>query len=248
MVEFKDILLKLAVPLKLAGLNLLDNNFQRSRLSFITAICNCFGHLGTWYFVFFVWPNTELIVKSLSVYGFVCQLLVKYLTLISGHKKVQNLLKQVLALHQYHAKGPFERLQPQLWCTKLVNYMFNFTFSLFIATACIFVIIPLLILYFNGQLILPFCFVIPFVDFTTLVGYSFNYVIQCIILYDAVLIECSFDMLMVIFIIHTITFVHHFKMDLDEFAEYMEGKGHKDPKELKKKFKHIHQKHLEIIE
>ena len=248
MIEFKDILNKLSRLLKLSGLKLLDKNFQQTRLSHLTGLINLYSHLGSWYFVYFVWPNTELIVKSLSVYGVLCHLLVKYLTLITGHERLQKILKKVLALHQYHAKGPFERMQPQLWCMTLVNRIFNFIMILYFGTTGVFLLAPIFILYFNDHLMLPYCFVLPFVDYTTLIGFSINCILQACFLYTNVLLESIFDILMVIFIIHTITFVDHFKMDLDEFGDYLTGERSKEPKEVKKRFKRIHQSHLEIIE
>ena len=248
MVEIEVILNKLARLLKMAGLNLLDENFKHSCVTLFAGLCVVFGHLGSWYFVYAVWPNTELILKSLSIYGLFCQLLVKYLTLITGHVKLQKLSRKVLALHQSYVNGSLERMQPQLWCRKLGNFIFNFIFSLFVVSSIIFFVPSLLIYYFSNLLILPFCFVLPFLDFTTLVGYCINYIIQGSFLFFAIIIESCFDIFMLIFIMHTLAFVDHFKMDLDEFSEFLTQKNSKDPKEVRKVLKKIHKSHLEIIE
>ena len=248
MVEFNEISIKLAKLLKLAGLNLLEENYQPTRLTLFIGLCLLYSHLGSWCFFYAVWPNIELIVKLLSTYGVFCQMLVKYLSLLKGHETVQRLLKKILALHQSNARKSPERVQPQIRCTKLVLSLINFMTILYTVSACIIMIVPLLIFFFNDQFILPFCVVQPFVDQSALIGHFMNYFIQCFIMYAAVLIECSFDIILVLFIIFTINFVDHFKMDLDEFAEFLAEEGCKDLKEVKSKLKKIHQSHLEIIE
>lgn len=168
--------------------------------------------------------------------------------MVTGHKKLQKLLNRVQALHDFYAKGSPEKMKPQRWCAKILNTMFNFTVSLFAGTSVVFMAIPLIIYFVTDKQILPFCMLLPFVDHTTLAGYYTNYLIQVIVLYNANLIECSFDMFMVIFIINSITFVDHFKIALDEFGEYLIREGRKDPREIKMKLREIHNSHLEIIE
>ena len=63
----------------------------------------------------------------------------------------------------------------------------------------------------------------------------------------AIVVLSSFDILMVIFIIHSITFITHFNMNLKDFEEYLIENGRKDAIEVKKRLKEIHQSHLDII-
>lgn len=73
MVELNDVVLKLSRFLKLAGLNLLDNDFKINRFTILTGFLSVYPHIATWYFDYVMWPNAEQIIKSFSIYGFVIQ-------------------------------------------------------------------------------------------------------------------------------------------------------------------------------
>ena len=89
---------------------------------------------------------------------------------------------------------------------------------------------------------------IPFLDNSNLAVYFLNLAVQVVLVMQvAVGIMTNFDNVMILFVIHAITFVDNFILDLEEFGEFLKSAERKDPQEMKSRIKKILQSHQEII-
>lgn len=269
MQELSELTAKLSVFLRMIGMDLLNKNFKPSAYTYFYGISIVMVHVYSINFTILNWPNYRLIMRALSTYGFawqVCkfvfflipflhyfsliywQMIFKYMIFLNGLPQIQNLLEQITILHKTYSNGSGKRKEPLLWCIKIVNLISNVNYILFTSTTICYTIASLYFYFFMNIRELPMGMLIPFLDNSSLAVYFLNLIVQVFLVMQlAVGIMTNFDNVMILFLINAITYVDQYKLDLEDFGEYLENEERKDPKEVKERLKIILLRHHEII-
>ena len=172
----------------------------------------------------------------------------KYGVFYNGLPKIQKLLGKIEKLHSTHVNGPEKRKEPLLWCIRTVNFISNITYILFTLTNVSYTIFSLYFYFVKNIRELPMGMLIPFLDNSNLAVYYLNLVVQVFLAMQVgVGIMSNFDNVMILFVIHAITFIDHFKLDLEEFEEYLKGAERMDSQEVKSRLNKVLERHQEII-
>lgn len=101
-------------------------------------------------------------------------MLVKYLTIMYGHQKIQKLFKIIQSLHKSQINGPAERKLSLAWCLKTVKRASILQYMMIFGAAIMLWINPIYTLSFTNDRELPFGILIIFADHTTLQGFIMN--------------------------------------------------------------------------
>lgn len=175
-------------------------------------------------------------------------MLVKYLTFIYGHIKIQKLFKIIRTLHEKQVKGPANRKEPLAWCLMVVKRASVLQYAMIFGAAIMLWINPITTLSFTDKRELPFGILIVFADHTTLQGFIMNSISQVLMQYVGIVMVATFDSVMIMFVVHTIVFVDLFKLELDEFTELLTQKDKADKEEIKRRLREIVLSHKAILE
>lgn len=263
--DYKTSLKFLSETAHLCGVNIFDPNYKYNVHTIWAITLLTMGHLSTFYSIIDSWPDMDEIVKTVSTFG-ICvqvfrnknkylqindnfwnQITVKFCAFALGHKKFQKIFIRANALHENFDQYSADKQKEITNCFNLIKKIAIFLWVMFSLAIFMFWLNPIYTYYFQHKRELMFGIRVPFVDHTSISGYTITMIMQLVFeVYAVIGMSCNDSISMMLFF-YTIGFNGLLSVDLKEFGEYLQKDDQKSNSEIKKRLHGIIEQHQQFI-
>lgn len=206
------------------GLNVMSPGFTLNNLRFKAFMCLYIGYnLTTWLSLVQAMGNFMDTAFWFVPLGFVIQSIVKIYMAIANRKTLLKLLNEIHVIYQRTTHHPQQTAVLEKH-VQLASTIFKIMRRFYRFVGILIVVTPLFLSIYTGKLTLIIDIAMPFVDHSTIIGFSFKYAIISYLVYLVMKGLTGSDSILVVIILCEIGHIKVIELMIKEFNEVLTEK------------------------